>query len=57
MAQALVWGLTFATMITLILIPCLYAIVDDVTLWRHRGRLRAEAASNAEPKVAALGLR
>jgi multidrug efflux pump subunit AcrB len=43
MAQALVWGLTFATMITLILIPCLYAILDDVTLWNHRRRLRATA--------------
>ncbi len=40
MAQALVWGLVFATMITLILIPCLYAMVDDVILWNHRRRLR-----------------
>lgn len=40
MAQALVWGLTFATTITLVLIPCLYAILDDVTLWRHRRKLR-----------------
>jgi len=41
MAQALVWGLTFATVITLVLIPCLYAILDDITLWRHRRSLRA----------------
>lgn len=39
MAAALVWGLTFATLITLVLIPCLYAILDDVTLRRHRRRL------------------
>jgi multidrug efflux pump subunit AcrB len=39
MAQALVWGLTFATMITLVLIPCLYAILDDLVLWNHRRRL------------------
>lgn len=43
MAQALVWGLTFATLITLVLIPCLYAILDDLTLWNHRRRLRASA--------------
>ncbi len=30
MAQAIVFGLTFATMITLVLIPCLYAILDDL---------------------------
>ena len=29
MAQAIVFGLTFATLITLVLIPCLYAILDD----------------------------
>ena len=30
MAQAIVWGLTFATLITLVLIPCLFAILDDL---------------------------
>ena len=30
MAQAIVWGLSFATLITLILIPTLYAILDDL---------------------------
>ncbi len=39
MAQAIVWGLTFATLITLILIPALYAILDD--LHALTGRLRA----------------
>jgi multidrug efflux pump subunit AcrB len=29
MAQAIVWGLSFATLITLVLIPCLFAILDD----------------------------
>jgi multidrug efflux pump subunit AcrB len=29
MAQAIVFGLAFATLITLVLIPCLYAILDD----------------------------
>lgn len=32
MAAALVWGLPFATLIALVLIPCLYAIPDDITL-------------------------
>lgn len=30
MAQAIVFGLIFATSITMLLIPCLYAIVDDL---------------------------
>lgn len=30
MAQAIVFGLTFATMITLVLIPCLYSVLDDL---------------------------
>jgi multidrug efflux pump subunit AcrB len=29
-AVAIVWGLTFATLLTLILVPSIYAIVDDV---------------------------
>jgi len=30
-AVAIVWGLTFATVLTLLLVPCIYAIVDDVS--------------------------
>ncbi|MFQ5803305.1 MAG: efflux RND transporter permease subunit [Candidatus Methylomirabilales bacterium] len=30
MAIAVVWGLSFATILTLILIPCLYAMLDDI---------------------------
>jgi multidrug efflux pump subunit AcrB len=30
MAQAIVWGLSFATLITLVLIPVLYSILDDL---------------------------
>jgi multidrug efflux pump subunit AcrB len=40
MAQAIVFGLGFAAAITLILIPCLYAILDDVAMWRRRRALR-----------------
>ncbi|MCA9399246.1 MAG: efflux RND transporter permease subunit, partial [Candidatus Omnitrophica bacterium] len=30
MALAIVWGLTFSTLLTLIGIPCFYAIIDDI---------------------------
>jgi multidrug efflux pump subunit AcrB len=30
MAISVVWGLSFATILTLILIPCLYAMLDDL---------------------------
>ncbi len=36
MAQAIVFGLSFATLITMVLIPCLYAILDDLRGWMHR---------------------
>jgi len=45
MAQAIVWGLTFATLITLVLIPCLYAILDDLMLAMRRRRNVAEIAA------------
>ncbi len=47
MAQAIIWGLTFATLITLVLIPVLYAILDDLHMARRR---RTPAAP--EPVVA-----
>jgi len=57
MAQAVVWGLTFATLITMILIPCLYAIVDDLHLWwwgrneaRRLSELRDEVRHKHLPK-------
>jgi multidrug efflux pump subunit AcrB len=53
MAQALVWGLSFATMITLVLIPCLYAILDDFVLWNHRRRLRRASGSAGVPTALA----
>jgi len=40
MAQAIVFGLTFATLITLVLIPCLYAVLDDWGAFLARLRLR-----------------
>jgi len=44
MAQAIVWGLTFATLITLVLIPCLFAILDDLNFAAARRRRPAAAA-------------
>lgn len=32
MALAIVWGIICATALTLIVIPCIYAIIDDITL-------------------------
>ena len=32
MALALCWGLVFATLLTLIVIPCIYSIVDDIAI-------------------------
>jgi multidrug efflux pump subunit AcrB len=31
MALALMWGLTFSTILTLVLLPCIYAIIDDLS--------------------------
>lgn len=36
MAIAVVWGLSFATLLTLILIPCLYAMLDDLRVFTRR---------------------
>ena len=48
MAQAIVWGLTFATLITLVLIPCLYAILDDFNFAMARRRQKTNAAATLE---------
>ncbi|MFC1709555.1 efflux RND transporter permease subunit [Candidatus Omnitrophota bacterium] len=32
MALAIAWGLAFATVLTLIVMPCFYAIIDDITI-------------------------
>ncbi len=36
MAQAIVFGLSFATLLTMVLIPCLFAILDDYYRWIDR---------------------
>jgi len=53
MAQAIVWGLTFATLITLVPIPCLYAILDDLNFVIARcGRKAATASPEGFPSQA-----
>lgn len=32
MAMSLCWGLVFATVLTLVIIPCIYSILDDLTI-------------------------
>ena len=47
MAIAVVWGLSFATILTLILIPCLYAMLDDAKeLARRLFRPDADATAS-----------
>ncbi len=43
LALAILWGLVFATGLTLLVIPCIYAIIDDLALWvrRRSGGLRS----------------
>ena len=41
MGLAIVWGLLFSTILTLVFIPCVYAIADDVThLIMHRSTVK-----------------
>ncbi|MCK4436435.1 efflux RND transporter permease subunit [bacterium] len=37
-ALAICWGLVFATALTLIVIPCIYAVIDDLAIFLSRGR-------------------
>lgn len=36
MARAIVGGLTFSTVVTLIVLPSIYIILDDIKIWRQR---------------------
>jgi len=44
MALAICWGIIFATLLTLIVIPCVYSIVDDIAikLTHHSSMIRCE---------------
>ena len=48
MALAICWGIAFATLLTLIVIPCIYSIVDDIALkvTKHSSMIRTAKVSN-----------
>jgi HAE1 family hydrophobic/amphiphilic exporter-1 len=55
MARAVVGGLITSTMLTLIVVPVVYAILDDVTAWLFRRRKHvAQAAASAAVGAAVL---
>jgi HAE1 family hydrophobic/amphiphilic exporter-1 len=43
MAKAIVWGLSFSTILTLLLVPALYLINEDLWRWVSRMLGRADA--------------
>lgn len=43
MALSLGFGILFATVITLILVPCLYLFIEDIHQWMGHGQLQASA--------------
>lgn len=45
MAVSLAFGILFATVITLLLIPCLYVILDDFLAWWNRQRNTAQSTT------------
>jgi len=44
MARAIVGGLTFSTLITLLLLPTIYILLDDAQAWSSRIRADARRA-------------
>ena len=36
MVMAMAWGVVFGTLVSLILIPCLYAVDQDIKAWFYR---------------------
>ena len=50
MALAICWGIVFATVLTLIVIPCIYSIVDDlaVKITHHSSRIKMIRVENGK---------
>jgi HAE1 family hydrophobic/amphiphilic exporter-1 len=44
MARAIAGGLTFSTIVTLLALPCIYALLDDARLWVRRMLREARGA-------------
>jgi HAE1 family hydrophobic/amphiphilic exporter-1 len=47
MARSIVGGLTFSTMITLLVLPTIYALLDDLRNWSRRIIAKAKGAGAA----------
>ncbi|MEA3368992.1 MAG: efflux RND transporter permease subunit [Candidatus Ratteibacteria bacterium] len=52
MAMALCWGLLFATILTLVIIPCIYSILDDIAIkiTKHPSLIRRAKENNNQPE-------
>jgi len=50
MAMSISWGLAFATILTLVIIPCIYSIVDDIALkvTHHTSMINAQRLENGK---------
>ena len=50
MALTICWGLLFATLLTLIMIPCIYSILDDIALkiTHHSSMIRMKKVNNED---------
>jgi len=55
MAISLAWGVLFATFITLLLVPCLYLIVEDFLQQKNAAQmwLKGQPASENDAKLSA----
>ena len=55
MAISLAWGVLFATFITLLLVPCLYLIVEDFLQQKNAAQmwLKGEPAAENDDKLSA----
>ena len=49
MARAIVGGLTFSTVITLLVLPTIYALLDDLRNWSRRVIAKAKGTQTAPP--------
>ena len=49
MARAIVGGLTFSTVITLLVLPTIYALLDDLRNWSRRVIAKAKGTQTASP--------
>jgi hypothetical protein len=53
MAMALCWGLIFATVLTLIITPCIYSIIDELTvkITHHTSMIRRVRVDNGKKVI------